>query len=165
MSGEKSQEVFMAVAASMPSDEANHLKKWADKTADEILKDAETVAETHSHTDKKSEVEQMGKVVKEPKPGPDTAKMIKYPGRISKMLKPGFRWNPLVSLGRNIPCPCGKRKDNGSPVKYKNCHLPTMPAAIPELMAKQYEKALASADTIRFEEDPGGPNVRTETNS
>jgi preprotein translocase subunit SecA len=25
-------------------------------------------------------------------------------------------------VGRNDPCPCGKLKDNGTPVKYKNCH-------------------------------------------
>ncbi|MDR0838046.1 MAG: hypothetical protein LBN99_00225, partial [Oscillospiraceae bacterium] len=27
-----------------------------------------------------------------------------------------------VKIGRNDPCPCGKRKADGTPVKYKNCH-------------------------------------------
>ncbi|MCD4761302.1 preprotein translocase subunit SecA, partial [bacterium] len=25
-------------------------------------------------------------------------------------------------VGRNDPCPCGAKKDNGKPIKYKNCH-------------------------------------------
>ncbi|MBP6931714.1 MAG: preprotein translocase subunit SecA [Candidatus Pacebacteria bacterium] len=25
-------------------------------------------------------------------------------------------------IGRNDPCPCGKKKEDGTPVKYKNCH-------------------------------------------
>ncbi|MDR0905856.1 MAG: preprotein translocase subunit SecA [Oscillospiraceae bacterium] len=27
-----------------------------------------------------------------------------------------------AKVGRNAPCPCGKRKEDGTPVKYKNCH-------------------------------------------
>jgi preprotein translocase subunit SecA len=26
-----------------------------------------------------------------------------------------------AKVGRNDPCPCGKKKPDGSPVKYKNC--------------------------------------------
>jgi uncharacterized protein YecA (UPF0149 family) len=25
-------------------------------------------------------------------------------------------------VGRNDPCPCGAKKSDGTPVKYKNCH-------------------------------------------
>jgi len=25
-------------------------------------------------------------------------------------------------IGRNDPCPCGAKKSDGTPVKYKNCH-------------------------------------------
>ena len=25
-------------------------------------------------------------------------------------------------IGRNAPCPCGKTKPDGTPVKYKKCH-------------------------------------------
>ncbi len=28
----------------------------------------------------------------------------------------------LTKVGRNDPCPCGKTKPDGTPVKYKNCH-------------------------------------------
>jgi len=35
-------------------------------------------------------------------------------------LKPEVR-SRLVKLGRNDPCPCGKKKDNGDPVKFKKC--------------------------------------------
>jgi uncharacterized protein YecA (UPF0149 family) len=27
-----------------------------------------------------------------------------------------------TKVGRNDPCPCGKTKEDGTPVKYKNCH-------------------------------------------
>jgi preprotein translocase subunit SecA len=27
-----------------------------------------------------------------------------------------------AKVGRNDPCPCGARKEDGTPVKYKNCH-------------------------------------------
>ncbi len=38
----------------------------------------------------------------------------------------GFKIEPVKSnqdkVGRNDPCPCGKTKSDGTPVKYKNCH-------------------------------------------
>ncbi|MDP3726450.1 MAG: preprotein translocase subunit SecA, partial [bacterium] len=27
-------------------------------------------------------------------------------------------------LGRNDPCPCGAKKPDGTPIKYKHCHYP-----------------------------------------
>jgi preprotein translocase subunit SecA len=27
-----------------------------------------------------------------------------------------------VKVGRNDPCPCGAKKEDGRPIKYKNCH-------------------------------------------
>jgi hypothetical protein len=27
----------------------------------------------------------------------------------------------LASVGRNNPCPCGKQREDGSPMKFKNC--------------------------------------------
>lgn len=33
--------------------------------------------------------------------------------------------NRAKKLGRNDPCPCGKKKD-GKPVKAKNCHYPNI---------------------------------------
>jgi len=35
-------------------------------------------------------------------------------------LKPEIR-NGIPKIGRNDPCPCGKLKDDGSPMKYKKC--------------------------------------------
>ncbi|KKR71794.1 MAG: hypothetical protein UU16_C0053G0001, partial [Candidatus Woesebacteria bacterium GW2011_GWA2_40_7] len=32
--------------------------------------------------------------------------------------------NEHKNLGRNDPCWCGKKKADGTPVKYKNCHYP-----------------------------------------
>lgn len=28
----------------------------------------------------------------------------------------------FAKVGRNDPCPCGRKSDNGAPVKYKHCH-------------------------------------------
>ena len=39
-------------------------------------------------------------------------------------LQKGGQENPRKNLGRNDPCWCGKRKPDGSPVKYKHCHYP-----------------------------------------
>ena len=38
---------------------------------------------------------------------------------------PGTEWNPLLSYGRNEPCPC----DSGK--KFKNCHLDSQPSTLP----------------------------------
>lgn len=73
------------------------------------------------------------------------------PGRLAA----GYSWNPLRSLPRNLPCPCG------SGVKFKRCHLDKMPDAIPTKMAKEYKAALESADVINFVDDPEKPNVET----
>lgn len=35
-------------------------------------------------------------------------------------LKPEIK-NRIVKPGRNDPCPCGKKKENGTPVKFKKC--------------------------------------------
>jgi len=31
---------------------------------------------------------------------------------------------PHKDLGRNDPCWCGKKKPDGTPLKYKHCHYP-----------------------------------------
>ena len=31
-----------------------------------------------------------------------------------------------MSIGRNDPCPCGSKKPNGEPKKYKKCCLPKL---------------------------------------
>ncbi len=62
-------------------------------------------------------------------------------------LKPGYAWNPLLGVDRNIPCPCG------SGAKFKKCHLLKMPRAIPEDLAAQYKAALRSSQNIQFIED------------
>ena len=33
-------------------------------------------------------------------------------------------WKPHKDLGRNDPCWCGKKKPDGTPLKYKHCHYP-----------------------------------------
>lgn len=37
----------------------------------------------------------------------------------------GFIWNPLKSMPRNSPCPCGSGK------KFKKCHLNVLPDVVP----------------------------------
>jgi len=34
--------------------------------------------------------------------------------------------NRAKKIGRNSPCPCGKKKADGTPVKAKNCHFPNI---------------------------------------
>lgn len=34
---------------------------------------------------------------------------------------PIVKWNTEYKIKRNDPCKCGKLKDNGEPIKYKNC--------------------------------------------
>lgn len=69
---------------------------------------------------------------------------------ITTKLNPGMAWNPLVTLPRNMPCPC----DSGK--KYKHCHLPVMPRAIPEKLAAEYAEQIkgASFESLKFEGDP-----------
>lgn len=67
--------------------------------------------------------------------------------KMAYMLKPGFAWNPLLKVPRNILCPCG------SGTKFKNCHLPKMPRAISEKLAAEYNAALRTSANIQFIED------------
>jgi hypothetical protein len=43
-----------------------------------------------------------------------------------KKQKPELKIDPIVrekpKHGRNVPCWCGAKKENGEPKKYKNCH-------------------------------------------
>lgn len=34
--------------------------------------------------------------------------------------------NRAKKLGRNDPCPCGKKKPDGTRIKAKNCHYPNI---------------------------------------
>lgn len=72
-----------------------------------------------------------------------------YERNLVATLKPGFAWNPLLTLPRNIPCPCGGGK------KFKHCHLPNMPRAIPEKLATEWAKELKKVDAtqVKFTED------------
>ncbi len=61
---------------------------------------------------------------------------------------PGLTINPLLSIPRNLPCPC----DSGR--KYKKCHLPTMPYYISQSLAATYQKAMNMPHLIQFTNDP-----------
>lgn len=68
-------------------------------------------------------------------------------GRMAFALKPGYSWNPLLGIPRNHLCPC----DSGK--KFKHCHLPTLPRAIPEQLAGEYRVALRDVGVVKFVED------------
>lgn len=57
-------------------------------------------------------------------------------------LKQGFAWNPLLTLPRNIPCPCRSGK------KFKACHLNMLPRVIPEKFAKRYREQMRAKDLV-----------------
>lgn len=63
----------------------------------------------------------------------------------------GFTYNPLLSLPRNMFCPCESGK------KFKSCHLPTMPRYVTHELAAEYSKSIKSVGDnvkrIRFTED------------
>ena len=63
--------------------------------------------------------------------------------------KPGFTWNPLLRLPRNLPCPCRSGK------KFKTCHLNKLPQVVPQNVADSYEQAMKL---------PGGPTFVTQEN-
>lgn len=44
------------------------------------------------------------------------------PGGVIEAGRPVERGSGLVKRGRNDPCPCGAKKPDGRPVKYKHCH-------------------------------------------
>lgn len=52
-------------------------------------------------------------------------KTIDYVEEAKQMKSQKEQKKKIVKVGRNDPCPCGKKKDNGEPVKYKNCCLKT----------------------------------------
>ena len=79
-------------------------------------------------------------------PAPQEVK-IKNRGRLAMKLKPGFVWNPLLKLPRNMRCPCGSGK------KLKACHLDKFPRAIKKELADQYQLAMRNPDRIDFIED------------
>lgn len=56
--------------------------------------------------------------------------------------KPGFEWNPLRSLPRNLPCPCQSGK------KYKACHLDKMPLVVPVAVANDYREQIAKPGLV-----------------
>lgn len=49
--------------------------------------------------------------------------------------KEGMMWNPLLKHPRNEPCPCG------SGIKFKRCHLNSMPVILPKQVIDQHIKA------------------------
>lgn len=55
---------------------------------------------------------------------------------------PGFRWNPLLTLPPNRTCPCL------SGLKFKRCCRDTLPKAVPEKVAKQFEEQMAKPDLV-----------------
>ena len=71
-------------------------------------------------------------------------------------LKDGFAWNPLLKIPRNFPCPCQ------SGAKYKDCHLKTMPRAIPSKLAAEYNDKLKHLPSLRFIHDDKEINLENE---
>lgn len=49
---------------------------------------------------------------------------------------PGFAYNPLRTLPRNLLCPCLSGK------KFKVCHLRLLPEIIPEKLANEYAEKM-----------------------
>ena len=37
----------------------------------------------------------------------------------------------MYKVGRNDPCPCGKKKPDGQPLKFKKCHMQNEPLSVP----------------------------------
>lgn len=72
------------------------------------------------------------------------------------ILKEGHAWNPLLKIPRNMKCPCGSDK------KYKLCHLPTMPRAVPEKLAAEYRAAMKHVEYAQFIGDTKGENQVTD---
>lgn len=63
-------------------------------------------------------------------------------------------------VGRNDPCPCGALKSDGTPIKYKKCHLNQPQSEIPPEVLKE----LVSRPTEPFEKDgflTGRPFIST----
>lgn len=55
-------------------------------------------------------------------------------------LKPGYAYNPTLSLPRNSRCRCG------SGDKFKDCCLPRIPRYIPIDVAEEYKKHMQHPD-------------------
>jgi len=66
------------------------------------------------------------------------------PTRMAMSPKPGFIWNSLKKLPRNMPCPCQSGK------KFKACHLNMLPPVVPEKIAKSYIEAMKRPGGIKF---------------
>lgn len=62
-------------------------------------------------------------------------------------LKPGYSWNPLLKIPRNMACPCKSGK------KFKACHLDKLPRAIPTKIADQFKRDLKQIERVVFVED------------
>lgn len=60
---------------------------------------------------------------------------------------PGFVWNPLRTLPRNMRCPCRSGR------KFKACCLPNLPPAVSEEDAKGYREQMSKADLFFLTKD------------
>lgn len=55
---------------------------------------------------------------------------------------PGFVWNPLRKLPKNMACPCLSGK------KFKACCLPKLQPAVPIEVAETYKNQIASGELV-----------------
>jgi hypothetical protein len=61
---------------------------------------------------------------------------------------PGWEWNPLKTLPRNMKCPCK------SGVKFKHCCLNKLAKFVTERDATMYREAFADGRGIHFNMTP-----------
>src|SRR6185312_1315548 len=55
---------------------------------------------------------------------------------------PGFAWNPLLTLPRNMNCPCKSGR------KFKHCHLNLLPRVIKQDFVETYKQQMKRSDLI-----------------
>jgi len=67
---------------------------------------------------------------------PEIDEKTKFNSKIVYKLLPGYAYNPLKKLARNMPCPCKSGK------KFKKCCLLTLPEAVKKETANILLKAL-----------------------
>jgi len=48
--------------------------------------------------------------------------LTEKPSPVVQQYQPSSGLRPKTKIGRNDPCPCGAKKQDGRPIKYKHCH-------------------------------------------
>lgn len=75
-------------------------------------------------------------------PQPSTTHRQQPEHKMVRGLLPGYQWNPMRQLPRNMPCPCRSGR------KFKRCCLKQMPIAVPAAVADDYRKQMAAPDLV-----------------